>query len=510
MQRLTLDPKNFKENGFKSRRDPLTHEPFKVGDSVVICSRCGAASLSTSWAAIGGACACQGAQQSIELSLGRRDRQHQQTNDGPNWLTAGITVAAIIVGLAVFPKYINNTFCKFVSCEAAVRQSSSIEVDDAITAQNNALLMTKQEQLHLAQFGLTLGSPGPTAASASHGTDQKPVVVDVNSTSPLHARGVKIGMVLKKVAGVDVNSLASAGHLISKFNKTTQDSIELQFGGPYGQCRTSVPSDQRQRRPQADESWLGVTLSDGNAGGVMVRALSRNLPIDLNGLRPRDRIVSVDCAQVRSVGQVNRMFGEIGSGVVLALKVLRDGKTKFLRTVTIDQIQTAALNSNNLLFQDHFDQMIWWLDELGLSSTATDPNLALEQRLRTIFRSQSDPGFPLNLSLTWGALFVEMQKEIDAKRKGSVERFAIEHDVTELRVMSILDQIARHYWTIPSGESFVAAVGASSHFIDTPSPACRKLSAGLEKGKKPVEARICKRRTAASSSERSNLFIYSE
>ena len=512
MQRLTLDPENFKKHGFKNRIDALTQEPFKIGDSVVICDRCRAASLESSWESTERQCACREPRQAVDMTLRRRAlRQPQpQPTDSPRWLATGFAVAAIIVGLALFPKYTDNVLCRIMTCETAVQDSSGKLVDNTSNPQNKAMSMTKQEQLQIAPLGLTLGSPSPTAEQVSHRFDQQPVVVNLKGSSTLGERGVKVGMVLTKVAGVDVNSLASAERLITKFKGTKQDSIELQFEGANGSCRTLVPSGQGIARPQSGASWLGVTMNEGTTGAVMVRALSRNLPIDLNGLRTRDRIISIDCAPARSVGQVNRLIGDIGSDAVLTLKIFRNGKVKFLRVATIGHLQAASLAPDKLLYQDNFEEMFWWLDELGLSAPNTDQSLALEQRLRAVFRSQSDLGFPNTISLTWGALFAEMQNEIAEKRSGSVERFASRHDVSNLRVLSILDQIAKNYWTVPSGERFVAAVGASSHFTSAQSPACRTLSAGLERGRQPIKARICKRRTPKASLGQRDLFIYSQ
>lgn len=69
---IPLDAETFRSKGFANRRDPLTLEPFKVGDRVRLCVKCDAAFLSDSWNSVGSVCGCFGDPGKVDLRGGRR------------------------------------------------------------------------------------------------------------------------------------------------------------------------------------------------------------------------------------------------------------------------------------------------------------------------------------------------------------------------------------------------------------------------------------------------------
>ena len=85
-QRIVLDKATYEDEGYRNRCDPLTLEPFKIGDEVRLCSQCGTAFLEDSWNTTGSICLCFKGGEKIDLRRRATPAQPSETETSKSWM----------------------------------------------------------------------------------------------------------------------------------------------------------------------------------------------------------------------------------------------------------------------------------------------------------------------------------------------------------------------------------------------------------------------------------------
>ena len=97
---LILESDIFVRDAFESRNDPLTLEPFKIGDTVRVCVKCNAAFLDDSWQSTGSICGCFGTGEKIDLRRRPTPNTGQTTEESKSWMWVVYLIA--LVGFLIY------------------------------------------------------------------------------------------------------------------------------------------------------------------------------------------------------------------------------------------------------------------------------------------------------------------------------------------------------------------------------------------------------------------------
>ncbi|MBW3597876.1 MAG: PDZ domain-containing protein [Planctomycetes bacterium] len=105
--------------------------------------------------------------------------------------------------------------------------------------------------------------------------------------------------------------------------------------------REDRPRRQPDEQPQQAEQRgaLGVLLGEADAEGVLVRGVARNSAAAEAGIRPGDRIASVNDQKVASPQDLSRSIERMNPGDQVTLGVIRDGRRMNVEATLVAQAE---------------------------------------------------------------------------------------------------------------------------------------------------------------------------
>lgn len=158
------------------------------------------------------------------------------------------------------------------------------------------------------------------------------------------------------------------GHKVTrKFSTWAFSLVVLLAGAAYASAQEAPVPPAPPSPLEAPQTFvlndgaphLGVTLDDVTAeqaqelklpfvGGALVKNVERDSAAEKAGLEPGDVIVEFDGVRVRSAAEMRRLLRETPSGRTVAIRIVRDGKTRVL---------SAQLTASNNPFNFNVPEM---------------------------------------------------------------------------------------------------------------------------------------------------------
>ncbi|TWT49180.1 serine endoprotease [Rubripirellula amarantea] len=138
--------------------------------------------------------------------------------------------------------------------------------------------------------------------------------------------------------------LASNSELDSSMDSETEDQDVVSAAKP--------PTQPRQARSPANRVRLGLIIEDPRGlRGVLVTDVRNNMPGDVAGLKPGDRIVSVDGRLLADGSALRQELQQRQVGEKLTLGIVRNGQLA-TKTLTLTNVEPKSKSSNTVASDD--------------------------------------------------------------------------------------------------------------------------------------------------------------
>jgi Do/DeqQ family serine protease len=195
-------------------------------------------------------------------------------------------------------------------------------------------------EIRRGQLGVTAQNLTPELAQAFGLKEQRgTVVAEVAKGSPADQAGVRVGDIIVSVNGRPVESAADVRNRIGLLRVGEAVTLDVLRNGSTQRIRAVIqePNLTQLDGKQLHPRLAGATFSNieegmpeyGRVEGVLLTDLDPRSPAAHTGLRPGDRVVSVNRISVRNINEMEKAARDTGQTGLL-LNVQRGGGALFL------------------------------------------------------------------------------------------------------------------------------------------------------------------------------------
>ncbi|HVX59933.1 MAG TPA: PDZ domain-containing protein [Pirellulales bacterium] len=173
------------------------------------------------------------------------------------------------------------------------------------------------------QINAEASRPGPAAlgVTLADNADGTVSVSGVMPNSPAAEAGIRPGDQIQAINDLLVSNSRDVIYMVSSQTPGKKITIRVDRGGLKGALRATL----RSRREVNQRAALGVTFSRATTHSVRVLSVVPNSPAAKAGIKPGDRIASVNDEPVANYEDVIRLLGDANAGERIRLKVDRYG-----------------------------------------------------------------------------------------------------------------------------------------------------------------------------------------
>ena len=152
-------------------------------------------------------------------------------------------------------------------------------------------------------------------AAVGRAADGRPVVEDVQPSSPAAKAGLKVGDIIEKVGDQTVKTPAAFRAWMQVRSPGEALSLGVVREGTRSELKATLTTTSRPMKVGSNAAPLGVTLVEEKGGkGILVESVSPNSPAATAGLKAGDVVLTLDGQEMSRPSRLNDVVAERRAG----------------------------------------------------------------------------------------------------------------------------------------------------------------------------------------------------